>query len=323
MSGLVAPHEAASAMLVAMQSAGLLPRDPGAVHGQLLRGGLVRFPCEGERNPNGWAVLHLDGCPAGAFGNWRLDISGNWRADHGAKASRPDWAAIAARKAEEREAAFARHLEATESAAFLWRLSRPASADHAYLVAKRLSLAVAGLEPNGRSITVQQDGRDLLIPLYDAEGKLWNCQRIMPDCQKRFLARARIDGCFWRAGRATGAPIIAIAEGFATAAAIHLATGLPVAAAMNAGNLMAVALALSCRFPAACLILCADTDAGPAGNLGLDKAKAAAAMVPGALVARPPRPADWPEGKGWDFADTFTEPNGAELIRRALGLHKD
>lgn len=323
MIGLVAPHEAASAILAAMQSVGLFPRDPGAVHGQLLRGGLFRFPCEGERKSNGWAVLHLDGCPAGAFGNWRLNISGSWRADNGAKASRPDWAAIAARKAQEREATRARHTEAAESAALLWRLSRPTSADHAYLVAKRLGLAVARMEPNGRPITVHQDGRNLLIPLHDAEGRLWNCQRIWPDGQKRFLPRARIDGCFWRAGRATGAPIIAIAEGFATAAAIHIATGLPVAAAMNAGNLEAVALALSGRFPAACLILCADTDAGPAGNLGLEKANAAAAMVPGALVARPPRPAEWPEADGWDFADTFNEPNGADLIRRALGLHKD
>lgn len=103
-------------------------------------------------------------------------------------------------------------------------------------------------------------------------------------------------------------------------AAIHLATGLPVAAAMNAGNLEAVALALSRKWRSARLILCADTDAGTAGNIGLEKANAAAALVPGALVARPPRPADWPEGKGWDFADTFNEPNGAELIRRALGL---
>ncbi|WP_310498474.1 toprim domain-containing protein, partial [Sandarakinorhabdus sp.] len=148
-----------------------------------------------------------------------------------------------------------------------------------------------------------------------------NVQRIMPDGSKRFLPGARIDGCMWRAGFAPGskADIIAIGEGAATMAAVHLATGVAVVAAMTAGNLGAVAMAVAGFQPGARLILCADMDTGPAGNLGLRKADDAALAV-GGLVSHPPRPPDWPESKGYDFADTWTSPGGGELIRRALGM---
>lgn len=319
MTGL-APSEAASAMLEAMRAAGMVPRDPGAVHGAMLRGGIVRFACEGERNRNGWAVLHLDRCPAGAFGNWRLDICGHWRADRRAKASRADVVAIAAKRAQERRAEVERHLEASDVATCLLRASKWPAAGHPYLVAKRLGLAVAGLDPSGLTLPLAQSGDDLLIPLRDADGRCWNLQRIRPDGQKRFLKHGRIAGCGWWAGRAAGAPVIALGEGFATMAAVHLATHLPVVATMSASNLETMALSLSDRFPSARLLVCADMDAGPLGNIGLRKATAAAAAVPDALVATPPSPAGWPANKSLDFADLWITPGGADLIRRALGL---
>ena len=119
----------------------------------------------------------------------------------------------------------------------------------------------------------------------------------------------------WRRGD-PGA-VIAVGEGAATMAAVHAATGRCSIAAFSSGNLAAVARAVRSRWPAACLILCADDDAGRLPNIGLDAANAAARAV-GGLVARPPRPPGWPEGKGWDFADTMTAPGGAEAIRRAL-----
>lgn len=316
MMGRLAPHEAASAMLEAMRAAGLRPRDAGAVAADLLRGALIRFPCEGDNGPNAWAVLHLDDRPAGAFGSWRLGIKATWRADHGiASSGRPDLAAIAARKAQEREARDARHLEAERKARWLWQASEPPG-HHPYLVAKRLEGAAEAMD---RQIVVRRTGADLLIAMDAIGARLCNLQRIGPDGRKRFLPGGRLEGAFWCAGRAKGAPIIALGEGFATMAAVHLATGLPVAAAMAANNLEAVALALHGAYPAARLILCADMDAGPGGNIGLAKANAAAAAVSGALVAIPPRPAVSPaEAKGWDFADTFKAPGGADAIRRAL-----
>jgi putative DNA primase/helicase len=321
MSGPVAPHEAASGLLEAMCAAGMRPRDPGAVHADLMRGELVRFPCEGDSGPNGWARLFCDGRPAGAFGSWKLGIKGNWCAGSAVKAGRPDVAAIAARKAQEREARDARHRKAETQAKWLWQASLPARADHPYLAGKRMAPTLAGLDPNAPQIVVRVMGDDLLIPMHVAEDRLVNIQRIAPDGQKRFLTGGQLEGAFWYAGRLKEAPIIAIGEGFATMAAVRLSTGLPVIAAMSAANLEAVALATHARWPIARLILCADMDTGQRGNIGLEKANAAAAAVPGALVALPPRPAaSLSEGKGWDFADTFKGPAGADLIRRALGL---
>lgn len=313
MMGGLAPHAAATAFLEAMLAAGMAPRDPGAVAADLLHGKLVRFPCEGDNGPNGWAVLHCDGRPAGAFGSWKLGVQGRWCADRGtAGASRPDMAAIAARQAQERQEREARHRKAENTAAWLWQASSPANC-HPYLAAKQLD--------GGRAqIVVRQSGDDLLVAMRTVATPLCNLQRIRPNGRKRFLPGGRLHGAFWSAGRFAGAPIIAVGEGFATMAAVHLATGLPVAAAMTAGNLEVAALALHGRFPEAVLILCADMDTGPLGNLGLEKANAAAAAVPDAMVARPPRPANWPEFKGHDFADTFKTPGGSDLIRRALGM---
>jgi len=237
-----------------------------------------------------WARLFCDGRPAGAFGSWKLGIKGNWCAGSAAMASRPDMVAIAARKAQEREARDARHRKAETQAKWLWQASLPARANHPYLAGKRMAPTLAGLDPNAPQIVLRVMGDDLLIPMHVTEGRLVNIQRIAPDGQKRFLPGGRLEGAFWCAGRLKEAPIIAIGEGFATMAAVRLSTGLPVIAAMSAANLEAVALATHARWPIARLILCADMDTGQRGNIGLEKANAAAAAVPGALVALPPRP---------------------------------
>jgi putative DNA primase/helicase len=311
MTGGITAYEAAAAMLDAMTAGGIVPRNPGEVASKLQRGDLVRFPCEGERGPNGWARLYLDGRPAGAFGNWRLGIGGRWKAGGDLPAVRPDdRGAIAARRAAEREAERVRHLRAADVAAALWGASKPADPGHTYLTAKRLGLC-----------DLRQEGQHLLVPIRDVAGRLWNVQRIFPDGGKRFLPEARIDGLMWRTGFPDdGAPdVIALGEGFATVAAINRATACPAVAAMTAGNLSAVAVAVAAAFPAACLILCADMDAGQSGNGGLLKANAAA-LAAGGLVARPPRPPEWPDGKGFDFADIWKLPSGGDLICRALGI---
>jgi putative DNA primase/helicase len=322
MMGRLLPHEAALGLLEAMRAAGVCPRDPGAVLAELLRGDLVRFPCEGDKGKrNGWARLFSDGRPAARFGNWRLGIDHTWSANHRVvRASPADMAAIAARKAQERKAREAWHRQAESEARRLWQASRAANADHPYLAAKRLGAAVVA-DAQAPQVVVRQAGGDLMILMGTVAGGPCNLQRIGPDGRKRFLPGGRLEGAFWYAGKPRCAPIIAIGGGFATMAAVRLATGLPVIAAMSAGNLEAVAMAIHADRPAARLILCADMDAGPQGNIGQAKANAAAAAVPGALVALPPRPADWPaDGRGWDFADTFKAPRGPELIRRALGL---
>lgn len=165
-----------------------------------------------------------------------------------------------------------------------------------------------GIQAHGTRTSV--DGT-LLVPLYDAAGHLWNLERISPDgSSKKGLFQGRRTGCYFGIGAIDDAAEIAVAEGFATAASVHEATGLPVACAFTCGNLEPVARVLAEKYPDATLVLCADDDAP-----GLAKAKAAAAAV-GGLVVVPVFPGARPEGAK-DFND-LAQAHGPEAIRRIL-----
>jgi putative DNA primase/helicase len=147
----------------------------------------------------------------------------------------------------------------------------------------------------------------LLVPVRDASGKLWNVQRIAPakpasGADKLFLKGGRKSGLWHWCGDPAGAAVLLIAEGYATAASLHQATGRPVAVAFDAGNLAHVAKALHSSFPAVLLVLCGDDDlqtfAEKGFNPGRDKATAAALAVHGLAVF----PEGLPEG-GSDFND--------------------
>ena len=79
-------------------------------------------------------------------------------------------------------------------------------------------------------------GDRLLIPLGDKQDKLWSLQKILPDGEKKFLPGGKVDGCFHLFGKEPEKNLC-VAEGYATAATIHEATGYAVAVAFNAGNL--------------------------------------------------------------------------------------
>lgn len=299
--------ESLSAFLDAMAAAGIVPRDRGALASRLTAGaGLVRFRCHGERKANGWAVLHLDGEPAGRFGNWRLGIVTSWRGGRTAPTPVAERAAMARASMERHAARLSAYDDAARRCLALWEAARPATAAHGYLAAK-------GMRPDG----LREHGAALLIPMTDAAGRLWSLQSIYPDGGKRFAPGGRVAGMVWRRGD-PGA-VITLGEGTATMAAVHAATGLCSVAAFSSGNLVAAARAVRSQWPAARLILCADDDAGRVPNIGLDVANAAARAI-GGLVARPPRPPGWRDGAGWDFADTMTAPGGAEAIRRAINI---
>ena len=92
--------------------------------------------------------------------------------------------------------------------------------------------------------------------MRDTAGKLWNLERIAPE--KPTDGSADKKGLYLEAGALAvislsahpkGAAALCIAEGFATGASIHEATGLPVAVAFNAGNLEPVAKALRKQVP--------------------------------------------------------------------------
>ena len=152
----------------------------------------------------------------------------------------------------------------------------------------------------------------LLVPLVDGAGRLWNVQRIAPSApanggpSKLFLKGGRKSGLWHVLGHLPGAAVVLVAEGYATAASLHQATGWPVVVAFDAGNLLHVAQAVRALLPAALLAVCGDDDSATQArtgrNPGREKAEAAAQAVQG-LAVFPRWPEGRPAGDGKDFND--------------------
>ena len=286
----------------AMSAAGLEPPDviePGKLH---------RFPGVGKRNGNtaGWCKLFDDGL-GGCFGDWSSGLSENWQPKRDRPFSTIEREAFR-RHVAEAEAQLdaerkARQAEAAAKAAAIWNGAAPAPANHSYLVRK-------GIEVHGARL---HNGA-LLIPMRDG-GELRSLQFIGPHGDKRFLTGGCVAGCYFSIGDTRGAAALCIAEGFATGAIIHQATGYPVVVAFNAGNLKAVAQAMRARFPTLPLIVCADDDADTQGNPGLKKAGEAAQTV-GGLLAVPSFGPDRQSG-ATDFND-MAAVLGMDAVRNAI-----
>lgn len=201
---------------------------------------------------------------------------------------------------------------AAQAAADFWTKSTRANPDHAYLQAKRL-------EPFG----VRQSGRELLVPMMDGAFRIWNVQRIRPDGFKLFGKDARTKGLFWPHGahQPDGSPLVGplvIGEGYATMAAIHMATGHGVIAALSASNLLAVGRIMRRLFPNRQLVIAADDDAHLAQNKGIEAAGKVARAVGACLaVPVPAGPERDSQARAVDFAD-LPRNQVAERIAAAL-----
>ncbi len=296
-------REAIEQFREAIRAAGLTPPDEIEVDGKLRR-----FASNGKKSDDaGWYLLHGDGIPAGSFGDWRTGFSQTWRADIG-RALTPAEEAEHRAKVEtmrrERNATIARdRAEAASKAGVIWNAAKPAPADHAYLQAK-------GIKPNGARL----HGDALVIQMRDG-GQIYSLQFIGPDGGKRFLTGGRVTGCYFSIGNPKGAAALCIAEGFATGATIHEATGYPVAVAFNAGNLGAVAKAMRAKFPDLLLLLCGDFDKSGTGQA----AATDAARAVGGRVALPDFTPDELAGDRppSDFNDQAAL-HGLEAVERAI-----
>jgi putative DNA primase/helicase len=284
----------------AIRAAGLTPPDT------IEPGRFYHFPGEGKRGGNtaGWCKLYPDGL-GGVFGDFSTDLSEGWQADRDKPMNAAERDAWRKQIEEAKAAAEADRIErqgnAAKRAAELWKGAAPAPADHPYLAKK-------GISPHGVRI---YDGR-LVVPVrYGAD--LVSLQFIGTDGDKRFLTDGRTGGGYFSIGKPVG--LLCIAEGFATGASIHEATGHAVAVAFNAGNLGAVAKAMREKFPRLSLILCADDDNRTEGNPGITKATEAARSV-GGLVAVPDFGADRPED-ATDMND-LAALNGLEAVKDAI-----
>jgi phage/plasmid primase-like uncharacterized protein len=227
---------------------------------------------------DGWYILHLSGkIPVGVCGCWKEPtFESKWMADIGRNMSfseRLEHDKLIAEIRAKREAdRLASQQVAAEKAEDEVGTYADASADHPYLVRKRI-------EPHG--IKIDRAGR-LVVPVIDQEGEILSYQTIDADGNKRFLKGGKIEGGFYelRGNR----KVIFIGEGFATCASIHQATGFTTLVAFDCGNLAKVAKSAKEMFLGSRIVICADNDQFTEGNPGITKAKAAAGLVFGEIV---------------------------------------
>jgi putative DNA primase/helicase len=287
-------------------------------------GKLHRFASNGKHGDEaGWYVLHGDGIAAGAFGDWRSGISKTWHAERAQPLTEAERETLheqieqAKRKAEAERAQAAAN--AAKRARQIWNSAKPADDSHAYLMRKVIKAHGSRIYRGPLALCHMPLNGCLIVPARGTDGQIYTLEFIHPDSRdgdnKRFQFGGDYTGRYFAIGTTKGAAALCIAEGFATGATIHEATGYPVAVAFNAGNLEPVARALRAKLPALRLILCADDDAATEGNTGLTKATAAAQSV-GGLVAVPDFGTDRPEG-ATDMND-LAKKCGAEAVERAI-----
>lgn len=206
------------------------------------------------------------------------------------------------RRIAEEKALAERAIEAAQAKADAqarWDKAGPANPKHPYLIAKGITdQAVIG--------AIRQDGNQLLVPLRQSK-ELVAIQSIGPNGFKSFAEGSQVQGSAFLLGHpktATSERGVLVAEGFATAASLHQATGQPVLMAVHAYNMKSVAEALKGTMHDIPITFCADND--PNG-VGINYADQAAAIVGDKAQAV------MPEFTDADFA-AFRQKHGPEAI---------
>lgn len=267
----------------------------------------------------GWYVLHEitiegtnDQALIGSYGYWSgaESITGKISAGKGRKLTDDQKKAIEARAKADRARALAERKQAAEKAASaaarVWR-AYIETGESDYL--KRKAVDVFGLRfsPAGNGT--------FAVPMADTSGRIWGLQIIRgkdrgKKLEKEFFpAGLEMKGKFHTIGVVRD--VLLVAEGYATAATLHQATGLPVAVAFTAGNLLPVCEALRKQYKRIHILVCADDDYLTEGNPGCAKAESAALAVGGAWV-KPEFPSDRAGKKLTDFNDLAHFPDGGE-----------
>ncbi len=145
-----------------------------------------------------------------------------------------------------------------------WNAATLADVNHKYLKTKQI-------QPYG----LKQEGKNLLVPMFDSKGKIVNVQSISEEGTKIFTKGAQVEGAYCVIGEIKlNTRIIRFVEGLATGATVFEVTGQPVVVTFNCGNMPKVALIIKKLYPASSLVFCADNDY-TTGGVGIKKAKEA------------------------------------------------
>ena len=318
-------------------------------------GRVHRCRVEGSKERKGWYLLHVwragngNEYLVGSFGIWqgannnvtKVELSKDVAMDAGERE------ALKTRLAEDRKRAKAqRDAEAERAArraASVWAKALKAPADG------KLPEYLTRKDVQSYGLRYTESGA-LVIPMMNGRGETKGLQFILPSSHPRVQSTKRDKeywpkglsktGHWYQIGSAYAGAVVLVAEGYATAATLHAATGLAVAVAFDAGNLAPVAQALQKAHRVERILICADDDylqkclecgkptpvaepvcahcgkAHGQTNPGAQAAAAAALAVGGAWLA-PAFPGDRAGKKLTDFNDLQHFPQGGLPLVRA------
>lgn len=242
----------------------------GLVVESLEFGRLVRCRSDGDRGTkrSGWYVAHElrldDGrtVVVGRYGDWRRFGDESFAFEVKSEGlSAAERQRLADERERVRKQAEAEKAERERSAA--QRAARifpklPESGASPYLARKKVR--AFGLRFSRGSIVVPVNRWSPEKLFFELVG----LQFIAPDGEKKFLTGTPKRGAMHLIGfpapLGVSPPRIFVAEGYATAATVHMAMDAPVVVAFDAGNLMPVCKVLRGLWPDAELVICADND---------------------------------------------------------------
>lgn len=241
----------------------------------------------GERRKSGWYVLHqFNNLYTGRYGSWKVDEEGRKivnrvMIDIDKDELNRTKQLIKKRAEEELEKKRELAKEAALKSQAIWEQCKE-EGNSPYLDRKQI-------EPCGARFF----GSTLVIPMC-REGKIRSLQSIKYDGFKKFMRGGEISGCYFII---PGKGKLALVEGFATGASVHMATGWHVAVCFSASNLPKAAP----YFRKKDCIIFADND-----EAGLKYGKLAQEELQCDLV--------YPEGVT-DFNDLHVEKGLQEIIK--------
>lgn len=227
----------------------------------------------GGREKNGWYVLHEvrmdsgDDLLVGSFGIWQGNENNAQKVEIRRRDELSAQQREAIRKRIEQDQRRAK-LEAKRMAERAAERARKAweqcgrespAGGHDYLLRKGVQAHGLRYSPQGA----------LVIPMLDGGGRVHGLQIIRSKAaaqdgkhpeKEYWPAGLTKRGMYHLIGMPMDGGVLLVAEGYATAASLHEATGLPVAVAFDANNLLPVAQALAKRYKLVKLLICADDD---------------------------------------------------------------
>ncbi|ELR0666679.1 DNA primase [Escherichia coli] len=262
-----------------LENAGLvLEKDPE------MDGEIHRVPTRDDRrgSQSGAYKAYLDGRPSGWYRDYRSTDNSptTWtfsRAENIDPLARLHLKASAQQNRDEKERKLQQQYNKQAGYARSYLNGLPQATAHEYLTRKGIR-AAPGVRLNNKN--------ELVIPFSNGRGEIRSYQRIPVTGGKdaRILKGSEKSGNWFAFGTPENGRPLLFAEGYATAASLHEATGLPVLMTIDADNMINVAKNARKIWTDSPFVFCADNDHQRKINKGVSSAKKAAASTHGEVI---------------------------------------